>query len=161
MQYPWEKNKDISVRLGVMWKSMSKEEKDVYVNIAREVDSEHKRKYPNYVYCPKEARIQKALRIGGRYLKSLNKRCHTVAATLPSGSACQLSAKVQQSWNIHHPPLLPRDTSRQPNNPHSLLASRMIAEQQRIFEETKITIREQVEQGMIQGSAETYMYVQL
>jgi hypothetical protein len=37
----------------------------------------------------------------------------------------------------------------------------MIAEQQRSLEETKRSIREQVEQGMIQGSTETVMYIQL
>jgi hypothetical protein len=161
MQYPWERNKDISVRLGVMWKSMKKEEKDVYMNIAREVNAEHKKKYPDYVYCPKEARIQKALRKGDRNQKNLNKRCHTVTAALPSGSACEQAVQGQQSWNTHHETLQPTDTSIQPHSSHSLLASRMIAEQQWSLEETKSTIREQVEQGMIQGSTETYTYIQL
>jgi hypothetical protein len=158
MQYPWERNKEISIRLGVMWKSMKKEEKDVYMAIAREVKAEHKKKYPDYVYCPKEARIQKALRMGGRKQKNLNKRCHTVTAALPIGSACEEAAQSQQSWNIHHQALQPRDTSRQP---HSLLPSRTIAEQQRSLEEIQSTIREQVEQVMIQESTETYTYIQL
>jgi hypothetical protein len=60
-----ESNTDMSVGPGVMWKSMNKEEKDVYMDIACEVDAEHKRKYPNYAYYPKDACIQKALLVGG------------------------------------------------------------------------------------------------
>jgi len=36
----------ILYRLGAMWKSMRKEDKDKYFALAREVDAEHKRKYP-------------------------------------------------------------------------------------------------------------------
>ncbi|XP_046392357.1 uncharacterized protein LOC124160537 isoform X2 [Ischnura elegans] len=61
-QNPRESNKEISVRLGGMWKSMVKEVKDKYFSLARQVDAEHKRKYPDYVYNPKEARIRKAMR---------------------------------------------------------------------------------------------------
>ncbi|XP_058801346.1 protein SOX-15-like, partial [Phymastichus coffea] len=43
---PRESNKDISVRLGVLWKTMSKDVKEKYFALAREVDAEHKRKYP-------------------------------------------------------------------------------------------------------------------
>ncbi|XP_011700992.1 PREDICTED: uncharacterized protein LOC105457809 [Wasmannia auropunctata] len=59
---PRESNKDISVRLGVFWKNMSKDVKEKYFALAREVDREHKRKYPDYVYNPKEARLRKAMR---------------------------------------------------------------------------------------------------
>ncbi|KAJ1529822.1 hypothetical protein ONE63_006563 [Megalurothrips usitatus] len=59
---PRESNKDISVRLGTMWKSMTKEKKDTYFELARLVDAEHKKKYPDYVYNPKEARLRKAMR---------------------------------------------------------------------------------------------------
>ncbi|XP_011063188.1 PREDICTED: mating-type protein MAT-2-like [Acromyrmex echinatior] len=47
---PRESNKDISVRLGVFWKNMSKDIKEKYFALAREVDKEHKRKYPG-MYC--------------------------------------------------------------------------------------------------------------
>ncbi|XP_046980574.1 sex-determining region Y protein-like [Schistocerca americana] len=47
VNYPRESNKDISVRLGAMWKSMTKADKDQYFAQARQVDAEHKRKYPN------------------------------------------------------------------------------------------------------------------
>ncbi|XP_036149462.1 uncharacterized protein LOC105831471 [Monomorium pharaonis] len=43
---PRESNKDISVRLGIFWKNMSKDVKEKYFALAREVDKEHKRKYP-------------------------------------------------------------------------------------------------------------------
>ncbi|XP_014209814.1 transcription factor SOX-3-like [Copidosoma floridanum] len=43
---PRESNKDISVRLGGLWKTMPKEDKEKYFTLAREVDAEHKRRYP-------------------------------------------------------------------------------------------------------------------
>ncbi|XP_017763172.1 PREDICTED: transcription factor Sox-10-like [Eufriesea mexicana] len=43
---PRESNKDISVRLGILWKNMAKDMKEKYFALAREVDAEHKRKYP-------------------------------------------------------------------------------------------------------------------
>ncbi|KAI4491044.1 hypothetical protein M0802_010461 [Mischocyttarus mexicanus] len=43
---PRESNKDISVRLGILWKNISKEVKEKYFTLAREVDAEHKKKYP-------------------------------------------------------------------------------------------------------------------
>ncbi|KAJ9584428.1 hypothetical protein L9F63_021228, partial [Diploptera punctata] len=49
VEFPRESNKDISVRLGAMWKTMLKEEKEKYFTLAREVDAEHKRKYPGYL----------------------------------------------------------------------------------------------------------------
>ncbi|XP_026671684.1 uncharacterized protein LOC113464688 [Ceratina calcarata] len=48
---PRESNKDISVRLGVLWKSMAKDVKEKYFALAREVDAEHKRKYPGTLYA--------------------------------------------------------------------------------------------------------------
>ncbi|XP_063976003.1 uncharacterized protein LOC135161925 isoform X2 [Diachasmimorpha longicaudata] len=65
---PRESNKDISVRLGALWKSLEKHEKEKYFAFAREVDAEHKRKYPDYVYNPKEARLRKAMREQNREL---------------------------------------------------------------------------------------------
>ncbi|KAG5329748.1 SRY protein, partial [Acromyrmex heyeri] len=54
---PRESNKDITIlfcsifcRLGVFWKNMSKDIKEKYFALAREVDKEHKRKYPG-MYC--------------------------------------------------------------------------------------------------------------
>ncbi|XP_035717924.1 sex-determining region Y protein-like isoform X2 [Vespa mandarinia] len=43
---PRESNKDISVRLGILWKNISKDMKEKYFTLAREVDAEHKKKYP-------------------------------------------------------------------------------------------------------------------
>uniref|UniRef100_A0A1B6C634 Sex-determining region Y protein n=1 Tax=Clastoptera arizonana TaxID=38151 RepID=A0A1B6C634_9HEMI len=61
-EYPKESNKDISIRLGIMWKNLPKPERERYFRSAKEVDAAHKQKYPDYVYNPKEARMRKALR---------------------------------------------------------------------------------------------------
>lgn len=57
-----ESNKDISVRLGTMWKNLDADSKETYYSAARKADEEHKVKYPGYYYSPKEARLQKGLR---------------------------------------------------------------------------------------------------
>ncbi|XP_043269149.1 transcription factor SOX-3-like [Venturia canescens] len=49
VENPRESNKDISVRLGVLWKNMDKDIKEKYFALAREVDAEHKRKYPGEI----------------------------------------------------------------------------------------------------------------
>jgi hypothetical protein len=54
-----ESNKEISVRLGLMWKNLSADTKESYYTASRQADEEHKRKYPGYYYSPKEARINK------------------------------------------------------------------------------------------------------
>ncbi|KAK6641994.1 hypothetical protein RUM44_013717 [Polyplax serrata] len=41
-----ESNKDISVRLGQMWRSLDKSRKEEYFVMARKADAEHKMKYP-------------------------------------------------------------------------------------------------------------------
>ncbi|RZC32207.1 bric-a-brac 1-like [Asbolus verrucosus] len=61
VEYPGDSNKDISVRLGNMWKSLSQETKDAFYEDARKADEEHKIKYPGYYYSPKEARNRKAI----------------------------------------------------------------------------------------------------
>ncbi|XP_065347491.1 sex determination protein fruitless-like [Cloeon dipterum] len=53
---PSDSNKAISIRLGVLWKSMDSNEKQAYYNAAKAADMEHKKKYPGYYYSPKEAR---------------------------------------------------------------------------------------------------------
>ncbi|XP_071452772.1 protein bric-a-brac 1-like [Hetaerina americana] len=57
-----ETNKDISVRLGVMWKELPPDAKESYFAAARRADQEHKIRYPGYIYSPKEARMRKILR---------------------------------------------------------------------------------------------------
>jgi hypothetical protein len=54
-------NKQISMRLGALWKLMSKEQKEHYTHMARKLNQEHKKKYPDYVYSPKEIRLKKKL----------------------------------------------------------------------------------------------------
>ncbi|PSN31569.1 hypothetical protein C0J52_15950 [Blattella germanica] len=58
-QHPSESNKEISVRLGVMWKNLPPDTKEGYYTASRQADEEHKRKYPGYYYSPKEARMNK------------------------------------------------------------------------------------------------------
>ncbi|XP_044254936.1 high mobility group protein B2-like isoform X2 [Tribolium madens] len=57
VEHPSESNKDISVRLGNMWKSLSQETKEAFYEDAKRADEEHKLKYPG----PKEARFRKAI----------------------------------------------------------------------------------------------------
>ncbi|XP_048511226.1 uncharacterized protein LOC105682886 isoform X5 [Athalia rosae] len=61
-QYPNENNKEISVRLGLMWKGLNIEAKEAYYASAKKADEDHKRKYPGYYYSPKEARLRKNLK---------------------------------------------------------------------------------------------------
>lgn len=57
-----ESNKDISVRLGTMWKNLDADSKETYYSAARKADEEHKQKYPGYYYSPKEARMRKGMK---------------------------------------------------------------------------------------------------
>jgi hypothetical protein len=61
------------------------EEKAVYMEKALQVQEEHKRKYPNYRYYPKDARIQKALRVECSK-KAPNKKGPKATAALPGSS---------------------------------------------------------------------------
>ncbi|KAG8222700.1 hypothetical protein J437_LFUL002757 [Ladona fulva] len=57
-----ETNKDISIRLGALWKKLPQNTKAAYFAAARKADEEHKLRYPGYTYNPKEARLRKVLR---------------------------------------------------------------------------------------------------
>lgn len=57
-----DSNKEISIRLGTMWKNLDSDSKESYYAAARKADEEHKVKYPGYYYSPKEARIRKGLK---------------------------------------------------------------------------------------------------
>ncbi|XP_021940443.1 sex-determining region Y protein-like [Zootermopsis nevadensis] len=67
--FPDENNNQISVRLGGMWRAMKVEDKEEYFALARQADSQHKLKYPEYVYNPEQAREQKRLRDKARKAK--------------------------------------------------------------------------------------------
>ncbi|ENN71821.1 hypothetical protein HUJ04_005241 [Dendroctonus ponderosae] len=60
--FPADSNKEISRRLGQSWKDLNRQEKSKYFQKAKDIDHEHKRKYPGYVYNPKDARMRKAIR---------------------------------------------------------------------------------------------------
>lgn len=46
-RYPADSNKEISKKLGSTWKNLDVEQKNKYFDKAREIDMEHKRKYPS------------------------------------------------------------------------------------------------------------------
>lgn len=45
-KYPLDSNKEISKRLGNSWKELDANEKLHYYDLAKQVDIEHKKKYP-------------------------------------------------------------------------------------------------------------------
>lgn len=45
-QYPLDSNKEISKRLGNSWRSLEADEKNKYFAMAKQVDADHKKKYP-------------------------------------------------------------------------------------------------------------------
>lgn len=47
-KYPLDSNKEISKRLGNCWRNLKTDEKNRYFAMAKEVDADHKRKYPGY-----------------------------------------------------------------------------------------------------------------
>ncbi|XP_066907944.1 transcription factor Sox-1b isoform X2 [Halyomorpha halys] len=109
--HPSESNKQISVRLGKLWKDMAADEKELYFTLARRVDAEHKKKYPDYVYNPKEARLRKALRDRGR-LQRPKPRWTTAGEATPVLLPIMLSRRVEahsptmlQSYNEGYPDL--------------------------------------------------------
>ncbi|XP_075234112.1 uncharacterized protein LOC142331945 [Lycorma delicatula] len=71
-QHPLESNKDISVRLGMMWKNLTVDAKENYYKASRKADEDHKKKYPGYYYSPKEARIRKNLKLRNRLTPGSN-----------------------------------------------------------------------------------------
>ena len=51
---PQMHNSQISRRLGVMWREMTKEEKSPFIAEARRLSQDHKKKYPDYKYRPRK-----------------------------------------------------------------------------------------------------------
>lgn len=56
---PNENNQRVSSRLGKLWRSLSAADKEPYQRRAAEAAAVHRRKYPDYVYNPREARRRK------------------------------------------------------------------------------------------------------
>ncbi|XP_049528813.1 transcription factor Sox-19a-like [Dermacentor silvarum] len=56
---PNENNQRVSSRLGKLWRSLSAADKEPYQRKAAEAAAVHRRKYPDYVYNPREARQRK------------------------------------------------------------------------------------------------------
>uniref|UniRef100_T1IJJ4 Sex-determining region Y protein n=1 Tax=Strigamia maritima TaxID=126957 RepID=T1IJJ4_STRMM len=61
-KFPRESNKEISCRLGKMWRALGDDIKGKYHGQAKILDMEHKKKYPDYVYNPRDARLRKEAR---------------------------------------------------------------------------------------------------
>ncbi|CAG0893499.1 unnamed protein product [Cyprideis torosa] len=99
---PNANNREISRRLGQMWKSMGVGEKGKYFQLAKMAAVEHRQKHPDYVYSPREARIRKALRQQGIRPSMLN---NSRQLPRPQGiskkNRSQNSRKVQQQSVAH------------------------------------------------------------
>jgi hypothetical protein len=96
-QNPGEKCQQINTRLGAMWKSLTDDEREIYANMARKVDAEHKKQYPDYVYCPNAARIKKALRAEARGLKRRMGKSDKTNASLPASSFNQQVSQEERA----------------------------------------------------------------
>ncbi|KAG0429825.1 hypothetical protein HPB47_023253 [Ixodes persulcatus] len=59
-QHPQENNKRVSTLLGQLWRDLPKDQMELYHQRANDVASEHRQRYPDYVYNPREARQRKA-----------------------------------------------------------------------------------------------------
>ncbi|XP_021935742.1 transcription factor SOX-9-like isoform X2 [Zootermopsis nevadensis] len=151
VRYPHEDNKEISVRLGAKWRALQRKKKNEYFALARQVHEEHKKKYPDYVYTPKEARMRKFLREQSRETKLHMSRCQSAVRPL---TAAQVSNAHQHQWGVNrtHQGI----AGRQVHGRQGPISSRMLAEQQRKLD-VKKAFGEHMEQGLIQGYTETYM----
>ncbi|KAH8022088.1 hypothetical protein HPB51_021811 [Rhipicephalus microplus] len=66
---PNENNQHVSTRLGKLWRSLSAADREPYQRKAAEAAAIHRRKYPDYVYNPREARRLKEMQ--ARIVKSI------------------------------------------------------------------------------------------
>jgi hypothetical protein len=98
-QNPGEKSKQISTRLGAMWKSLTDDEREQYMHMARKLDAEHREKYPDYVYCPNVARTQKALRAEARDRKRRTVQSRKLN-TAPSNTSFSQQASQEQQVHV-------------------------------------------------------------
>jgi hypothetical protein len=160
-QNPHEKNKQISTRLGVMWKLMSKEQKERYTDLAHKLEMEHKEKYPDYVYCPKEARLKKALRAEARDLKISTNVKSSKTNTAINGTRSRHRASKQQHidmkifYESFYPEVVATEACTRPKS----VPSRMLPKQERGIEETTKNFQGQVRQNKFQGCTNRYLNV--
>jgi hypothetical protein len=159
-QNPQERNKQISTRLGAMWKLLSKEEKERYTDMARKLDEEHKEKYPEYVYCPKEARLKKALRAEARDLKITNTKCRKMNTALKGTSSRHKVSKEQEVdikmlYRSYCPEIVATESCTHSNS----LVTRMLPEQEAGLQETTKVFQGQVRQNMFQEWTDKHLNV--
>ncbi|XP_033608049.1 uncharacterized protein LOC117282450 [Cryptotermes secundus] len=115
--------------------------------------------HTGYVYTPKEARIQKALRAEIRDLKGVNPRGHKPTSLAGTISSRQGSQHQQWGNKVHHQPFQPGVTVKQARSRHNPVSSRMLVEQERSLQVATKGIQEQAEQNMIQGCTDSYLDV--
>ncbi|CAH1799808.1 unnamed protein product [Owenia fusiformis] len=60
-QYPKEHNKEISMRLGNMWRELPENAKKRYFDLAKQAELQHRMRYPNYSYNPKPTKKKRSL----------------------------------------------------------------------------------------------------
>jgi hypothetical protein len=155
-QYPGETSKQISTLLGIMWKSLSKEKRERYMDISRKLDAEHKKKYPDYVYCPNAARIQKALRAEARRPKRRIMKSGKTNTALPSTSFNQ-QASQEQEVSVKVSPDFPKEVRILPKPGPSWI----FVEQEKGHQVASKGFVGQVGQSMIQGCTYAHLNVDI
>jgi hypothetical protein len=101
----------------------------------------------DYRYSPKQARIQKALRLESRE-RALNMRCHKATAALPG------SSPQHQQWGnkIHHQMFQPGVSARQTRGRSNLVASR-------VSHHTQYTVKLLWKTAIIQWSSLNFFFM--
>lgn len=153
---PGEKSKEISTRLGAMWRSLRHNEREQYMAMARQLNAEHKKKYPHYVYCPKVARVQKALRDEARNLKRRIEQSDKMN-TAPPGTSISQKDSQQVHGNVFCDTVRSQDARAACTLPKPG-SSWMFVDQERGHQETK-GFERQVGQNTIQECTCTYLNV--
>uniref|UniRef100_A0A131YXL9 Transcription factor SOX1/3/14/21 (SOX group B) n=1 Tax=Rhipicephalus appendiculatus TaxID=34631 RepID=A0A131YXL9_RHIAP len=105
---PSENNQRVSTRLGKLWRSLSAADKEPYQRKAAEAAAVHRRRFPDYVYNPREARRRKeqerrAKAIAGKVKEDTSGDQELEA---PSTSA-SLGPSTPEFQHLPHPPQSP------------------------------------------------------
>lgn len=106
---PNENNQRVSSRLGKLWRSLSAADKEPYQRKAAEAAAVHRRRYPDYVYNPREARRRKeqerrAKAIAGKVKEDTS--ADPEVEPTPSASAAQ-GPSTPEFQHLPHPPQSP------------------------------------------------------
>ncbi|XP_064594450.1 transcription factor Sox-17-beta.3-like [Liolophura sinensis] len=96
--HPGETNSKISVRLGEAWKELNGKDKTRYYQLSKKAEIEHRNKYPDYTYCPKEARSSKRAR--RERLSNGSENCEKAADSSSSLSPPSASNSSEQCADV-------------------------------------------------------------